>query len=246
MKPVTLAVCLFTLGTSGCLLEPVLVPDRAAQRVAGNNFMAFAELEGVRVYADGNAWRGDPLHLAQVLTPVSITLENRSQRPLRVSYADLRLVGSSGFVYPVLAPMPGRSTVSSIEGGEEMIVLADYHPARPVPRAPRYPRFRHNRFYVAPHYRYFYPGYFAWPSAFAYDPGYYDRVTWPSELPTADMLAEALPEGVLQSGGSVQGFVYFQHIAERESQVRLELKLVGADNNQSFGAVALPFVVRAR
>ncbi|MBX7113530.1 MAG: hypothetical protein K1X64_04280 [Myxococcaceae bacterium] len=242
MKPLALLSC-FLFATSSCLIEPVLVPDRTAQRVRGNTFMAFTEVNGVRIYADGTAWRGEPQHLAQVLTPVSLSIQNVSGRPVRVSYADMQLVGSSGFVYPAMAPMPGRGTVSSVDPVVEP--AADFHRTRPV-RPFNRPRFHHYRFWVAPHYQYYYPGYYTWPNRFGYDPGYYDRVVWPQPLPTDDMLAEALPEGVLQNGGSVQGFVYFQLVTEREAQVRLELKLFDADTNEALGTASLPFAVRAR
>lgn len=245
MKRLLAAVFVSFAVLSSCVVEPFLVPDVGAQPVTGDESTAYAEQQGVHFYADGAAWKGDPPQLAQVMTPVLITIDNRSSRSLRLSYSDLRLVGSSGFVYPAMAPMPGRNIVSSIDGQKCMVVLADYSAAAPV-RPPRHPRFRQHRFYVAPHYRYFYPNYYAWPNTFFYDPSYYDNLTWPQRLPTADMLAEALPEGVVQAGGNVQGFIYFQQVAQRERQVRLEFSLVNADDGTAFGVVMVPFVVRNR
>src|SRR6266849_2693664 len=100
--------------------------------------------------------------------------------------------------------------------------------------------------FVAPHFAWYYPGWTAWPYPFAYDPFYYDRLMayLPKELPTKDMLAEALPAGVLQPGGRVSGFVYFQGIADRETRVKFEMDLVDANSSEALGHVSLPFDVK--
>ena len=96
---------------------------------------------------------------------------------------------------------------------------------------------------VASHYSYLYPGLDAWPGVFAYDPLYYDSIysRWPERLPTQDMISEALPEGVVQDGGSVSGFVYFQSVTGRESVEQFEMNLVDASGGQTFGVIAIPF-----
>ena len=55
------------------------------------------------------------------------------------------------------------------------------------------------------------------------------------------MLSEALPEGVVQDGGSVSGFVYFQSVTGRESAVQFEMNLVDASGGEAFGVIAIPF-----
>jgi hypothetical protein len=57
------------------------------------------------------------------------------------------------------------------------------------------------------------------------------------------MLSQALPEGAIQSGGKIAGFVYFQSVADRESRVTFAMNLVDATNGQSFGQISIPFEV---
>jgi hypothetical protein len=82
-----------------------------------------------------------------------------------------------------------------------------------------------------------------WSGPFAYEPpdygGFYAR--WPERLPTRDMLSEALPEGVVQDGGRVAGFVYFRRVTARESAVEFELTLADASDGKAFALVAIPF-----
>jgi hypothetical protein len=110
------------------------------------------------------------------------------------------------------------------------------------------PRFSYDRFFVAPHFAYLYPGLEPWPWAFgpAYDPFYYGRYygLWPVQLPTQDMLEQALPEGVVESDGSVSGFLYFPAVGKREEQVTFEMKLVDAKTAETFGTARIPFLVK--
>jgi hypothetical protein len=55
------------------------------------------------------------------------------------------------------------------------------------------------------------------------------------------MLPEALPEGVVENGGSVAGVIYFENVTGRESAVELEVTLVDPGDGQTFGRIAIPF-----
>lgn len=227
---------------TACAPKPMLIPDPGVQ---SGDFGATGEQAGVRVFVNGAMWRGQPASLWKVLTPVSVRIENRSGKALRVAYGDFALVGASGFRYAAVAPLSGNNApTSGLEEKSPGVVPAAYHPATP-PRRPRpAPRFYHRHFYVAPHYRYFYPGFRTWPHPYYYDPFYYQRYSWAPPLPSEDMLSEALPEGALADEGHVQGFLYFQPVTQRESQVRFEMTLVDADSGDTFGKVELPFTVR--
>jgi hypothetical protein len=74
----------------------------------------------------------------------------------------------------------------------------------------------------------------------------HDRFSnWPERRPpTQDMLSEALPEGVVEDGGSVAGVVYFEGVTGRESAVELEMTLVDWNDGQPFGRIAIPFQTR--
>jgi hypothetical protein len=70
-------------------------------------------------------------------------------------------------------------------------------------------------------------------------PSYY-----PTAYPSADVLSNALPEGVLPPGSRVEGFLYFKR-ATGNGQRRLELEweLHDAKTNQNLGSVHVPLNV---
>ena len=85
----------------------------------------------------------------------------------------------------------------------------------PTPRPARsacHPGSSGSGFFVAPGAARFYRGVLPWHGAFPYDPVYYNRWygAWPSSLPNEELLRQGLPEGVLQPGGRVAGFLYFK------------------------------------
>ncbi|MBE2253878.1 MAG: hypothetical protein IAE78_30390 [Myxococcus sp.] len=238
-------VWLLAALVSGCVVTTVLRPAPGAVVVPQQPNVLFTEVADVRVWA-GGAWVGDPPGLADVLTPVHVAFENRSARPLRVSYRDCTLVGRSGFRYAALPPFPTPPPVGAVERTGE-VVLADYHPATPVPKGvkprPVHPRAPPSRFFIAPPYVGWYPGIVVWPHPWHWHVHYAPLyATWQVPLPTHDMLERALPEGVLQPGGRVSGFLYFQRV-ERESAVTLEVQLVDAESAQPMGVAQLPFLV---
>ncbi len=230
-----------------CSHVPQLKPEPAAPRAPGNPNVAFAEVSGVRVFVAGDAWKGDPPNLPKVFTPIQVTIENQSGHPLRVSYEDFKLVGQSGFAYAAIPPMQAKGVVSASAGPSPRAAVAPvgFQPGGLVV-VPAATRIYHQHFFVAPYFSWYYPGWPAWPYAFPYDPFYYDRMYayWPERLPTQDMLSNALPAGVLNNGGRIFGFLYFQGIADRESRVSFEEQLVDASSGQPFGRVSLPFEVQ--
>lgn len=56
-------------------------------------------------------------------------------------------------------------------------------------------------------------------------------------------LARALPEGVIEPGGKVSGFVYFPGVGADVKRVRLRADLVNAQTGETLVPLALPFVV---
>jgi hypothetical protein len=117
--------------------------------------------------------------------------------------------------------------------------------ANPRPPRANEPRFQHKGFYVAPNVEPLYPGIAAWPYFYPWDGTWYDRLyaEWPGTLPTMDMVNEALPAGVLDQGGSISGFLYFQKVVNREQRVQFEMKLVDANGNVPKGEARIPLVV---
>ncbi|NOK39646.1 hypothetical protein HMI49_41430, partial [Corallococcus exercitus] len=117
---------------AGCAAETKLRPTPEAGILQNGKSSAITEAEGVRLTADGAAWRGSPSDLERRVTPVYVRLENNGQRPLRIKYPDFALVGQeSRFRYSALPPLSLRQATSSRE---------QEAPARYVPAM--YPRGR--------------------------------------------------------------------------------------------------------
>jgi hypothetical protein len=209
------------LALASCAHQPQLVPAPEAQTVPGHPRVAEETVENVRVHVDSGAWnRG---RLDAVLAPVLVSIENRSGRPLRVTYNELTLAGANGFRMAALPPFQ---------------VAAQN--VTPVPA----PAFVSARFSMAPWQAPFYPAFGVWPGPFAFDTLYFDRwyPAWPSQ-PNTDVLQAALPEGVVEDGGRVQGFVYFR-TEPRGTPVRFLFALLDANTGHPFGMIDIPFTVK--
>lgn len=237
------------LAGAACVKEPQLRPLADARTLAGNEAAAVTESEGVRLVADGDAWSGTPGNLERSLTPVEVRLENRSGRPLEVKYAHFVLEGYSRFRYSAIPPLALREEAlsqapgsvwepESGTGGSGSVGVA-WHTGWGVGRGAGW----HGRGWGWGW------GGWGWPGGW-YDPfwggPYYPGYGYPAcnePLPTRDMLTEALPEGTLEDGGTVTGFLYFQGVGERERAVTLQAKLVDARTQEQFGSLRIPFQV---
>lgn len=218
---------------AGCAAETKLRPmPEAGVLQDKKNSAAITEQEGVRLTADGSAWRGFPSDLERRITPVYVRLENQGQRPLRIQYKDFSLVGQeSRFRYSALPPMSLQRATSS----RDTEAPATISPAQVTLGRGGYaygPWRGWGPTWGSPWNRPFYGPYFSGP------PYYYDP-----PLPTEDMLHNALPEGTLEPGGTMQGFLYFQGVTRREDAVTLQVKMVDAGTGEPFGSLGIPFQV---
>jgi hypothetical protein len=221
------------LGAAACMPEARLQPLPAARTVAGDEAAAVAEEAGVRLVADGDAWRGNPGNLERSLTPVEVRLENRSGRPLSVKYEHFTLVGGSRFRYSAVSPLELGGALALLEpasgtGGAGVGVGVELG----------WGWGRHHPYGWGP-----WPGWYD-PFWGPYYPGPRGYPACQEPLPTRDMLTQALPEGTLEEGGTLAGFLYFQGVAEREKAVTLRARLVDARNGETFGVLDIPFEVR--
>jgi hypothetical protein len=218
----------------GCIPEAQLQPRPDARALAGDTSAAVAEAVGVRLVADGASWDAHPGNLERRLTPVEIRVENRSGRPLSIRYIHFDLVGSTNFRYAALSPLALDEA-----NDNSPLCTAGYTPG-------------HWGFSIGwgPYRRW---GAYSW--AQPWGPGPYHDPFWgpyygphsarcEEPLPSRDMLELALPEGTLDNGGIVSGFLYFQGIADREQQVSLQARLVDATTGEPFGELLIPFQVR--
>lgn len=216
-------VLALAFAVTACGARPDLSPAPGALPAPpGPGEGAAASVAGVTVIARADAWSGIPRRLDEV-TPVLVTVENRSESPIRLRYEDFVLVSPTGGRYAALAPFAIRGT--------EVEPLS---------------RYDLDGFYVAPHLSRYYPWARVYDGHFPYD-GAYHRRYHPSyiriDLPTGDMVQKALPEGVLSPGGRITGYLYFENVEEDDRRVDLRMPLIDAVSGQSFGMVSIPFVV---
>lgn len=60
-------------------------------------------------------------------------------------------------------------------------------------------------------------------------------------LPTSDMVAQALPERILEPGERVAGFVYFAGLEDDAERVELAFDLVEPETGTSLARMGIPF-----
>lgn len=240
-----------TLVFAGCSYGAQLTPSPAAKAVQGTEHAAQATTAGVSVHVTAQAWSEEPLDLEAFVTPLRVRVENHRETSIRMSYPQFGLVSDTGFRYGVMPPfdISRPPTVGGAAPGAGRVWLGarSIGPGSVSGAPGNWYRFHHDRFRVAPHLHPWYSSIDAWHDPF-YDPiwgpyGYDWYVSWRPALPTEDMIAEALPEGVVEPGGSVEGFLYFQRLREDATEATFTLRLVDAESGESLGEVAIPFVV---
>src|SRR6516162_9241762 len=97
-------LALGALMAFGACAHATLKPQAPAQTMPGKQDTAVADVQGVHVLVAGDAWTARD-SLADQFTPVQITVENHSGRPLQLQYADFILGGGTGAQYsPLAAP----------------------------------------------------------------------------------------------------------------------------------------------
>lgn len=58
------------------------------------------------------------------------------------------------------------------------------------------------------------------------------------------MLAQGIPEGVLEPKGHISGFLYFDKLPENLERLTFESDLVNAQTGESFGTIRIPLLVK--
>jgi len=154
----------------------------------------------VTVTSDGSVWHSSPANLPAEVTPVWVTVHNTTGQPVRVQYDEFTLRGPSGHMHAALAPYTaGAST------------------ARPAFQVANGGYF--DKFDVAPYLAPSYPWLPVWNGPLPHGPSDQSVAALPG-LPTAAMLDQALPEGVLENDGTASDFLYFQKIGAKKGDVR--------------------------
>ena len=180
-------------------------------------------IAGIHMLVETQSWSGDPQIKSKVI-PIRVTIQNKSGNLVRVRTSEFAFVSNNGERFAALPPYDIKGTIEQ----------------------PFYPGFTYDQFLIAPYYSAFYPNISACPSDFAYDQSYYNTYypAWARyQLPTKEMLRLALPDGVVDVGGYVSGFLYFQNIPSKEREVKLIAKLINAVNGDLMGTLSIPFRV---
>lgn len=205
-----------------------LRPAAEATPAALRGEAAVATDAGVQMAASTGAWQARPFDLETEMTPVLVEILNQSGRPLRVAYEAFQFNSQADGSYAALPPHSIQAEV-----------------VRPVPGGRPY--YSYMGFGGAPYLRGYYPGLGIYSGPFAFSDRYYGTYAplWSGyqsiELPTPDMLERALPEGVVEPGGRVGGFLYFQRI-KGSGPFAFNADLVDARTGERFGGIAIPFV----
>jgi hypothetical protein len=176
---------------------------------------------GVEIVATADAWRWWPHDLTRLVTPIHVVIANRGEIPLRVRHTDFGLV--------VAARRLSATPPSEIRG----IV---YEP--PPPALPRASFGLGAEGYAGE------PDWVLGGAAFG---AWSDPVTRPGDqfsLPTPDVLERALPEGTLEPGHSMSGFLYFERPPVRTRRAEVAGRLVAEPSGEPLGTVLLPLRLR--
>lgn len=60
------------------------------------------------------------------------------------------------------------------------------------------------------------------------------------------MISKAIPEGVLEGGGRISGFLYFAQIEPVSTPVTFVVQLVDANTGEQFGTLEIPLRVERK
>ncbi len=227
------APLLLLLGTglvTGCATGGAyLRPGPTANLAPRSDDWVVGKAAGVRIVANGDAWHGNPINLGSVVTPIKVRIYNTNAAPVQIRYRDFN-VTAAGFKSAALPPYRVRSAANV---GRRYGLLT--------------PGFAYSGFFLAPYYAPFYRWRFRlWRGPFEWDRDWYAGrfAMWNRSvrLPTADMQAKAIPEGVLEHDGQLSGFLYFRKVRGRHEPVTLSFDVVNARTRARLGTVEIPFV----
>lgn len=193
-----------------------------ANAVPGSPRLGHASTNGLSIDVEIDSWQGDPSTLTNVLTPVKMKVNNEGEHAVVLRYRDFTLSNPEGTRSAALPPFEIQGTVNT-------------SPVRPA--------FPFRNYMLYPSYGFYGPGFAYWPDYWGWDPGWYDSYYgyWQRNLPTQDMLEKAIPEGMLNPGGSVEGYLYFPHVPSKAKSVEFQATLMEAQSHERFGTLLIPF-----
>jgi hypothetical protein len=206
--------------TLACERGPALKPAAGTTQPRGLSNAVMQSQHGVRVIAQSRDWPGKP-DVEEVVTPLRIIVQNQSDKSLQIRYGNFMIIAPNRVSY---AAVPPRQVIGAVKDGLYIR-----------------PAFSYAGFYSAPYYGSHYYDVPPYTGPFPYDAPYYETYYqyWQrlERLPTPEMLARALPEGVIAPGGSLDGYLYFAKLRqEHGTTVTLQVRLKATDGDQGNSA----------
>lgn len=168
--------------------------------------------------------------IESAVTPIKVKITNNGSKPVRIRYADFKLDATDGTSYAALPLYKIDSSATT------NLPVGSYYPITD-------PAFRWNRFRVAPYYAGLYPGMPWYRGGFYGQPygwTYYDTAFANVQLPTPEMRRNVLPEGILDPGGSLEGWLYFQHVPSSKKTVDFDAT-IHAEGGANIGYLSIPY-----
>lgn len=215
-----IVVVVGALALGGCSSQAALQP--AAGTVPATVAQAESQ-QGVLITALSQPVIG-PGATKRRVTPLRVSLHNASQTPIRIRYADLVLVVGEGEAEYIALPVdrfagpaqpPAEQSWSELPALEANgLRVEQASNASPSARDPSRPG----------------PDEY---SNYGPEPG---RVV----LPTRAMIEAAIPEGTLEPGGTVTGYLYFAPVTEPEERVVLRARFTPVPQADPATQVLLP------
>jgi hypothetical protein len=231
------AAAYLALAVPGCAgSNKPLQPAPNARAAPGMENAAMAYASGLKVTAQVDKWPEGGGKSNRV-TPVHLVLENQGTTPVRIQYRDFSLVGANGQELAAIPPFEIRQGV---------VAPIAMHRGDAIEPAWSASGFEVARAYV--------PVYeqeqdmSTTQDPVDYDISYYNSYysDWGAEedsenAPSEDMLEHALPEGTLNTGGRLDGYLYFQKIGDNPERVTLRAQAVDATTGKLLDTARIQF-----
>lgn len=215
---------LSAIGGLACmLLLPMAVQPAAAQTAASNPNHGV-----VVVPKDLDEWSG-PARITSNLSALELSIQNRGAAPVLLAYNRISLRGSDGQVFRAL---PLFHVQRSAAGTAELKDPIDV----------RNLQYETTGFKLAPVYRKAYPKLPVAAEPVGLDPAYYELYSYYTgkPMPTTGMRRRGLPEGIIEPGGQVKGYLFFEEVPRSAKPVSLHYDLVSPGSGQHIATISIP------
>jgi hypothetical protein len=204
-------ICVALAG-AGCVAGTQLVPARTATRAPELPSAAEANVGGVRLLVEGDAWPGKAATLARGVSAILVVVENRGDRPVVIRRDDFALQGAYGERFATIAPsqvpaagpqdpIPVPAPVFSVDEADRSNVISPAPGPNPAGSLSRV------------------------ETSFPENPLVFRTAVITPQSFRHDIESRALSEGTLVPGQRWAGFVYFAGGLAGERQLTFEARV---------------------